>query len=161
MLMKIEDKKVAIIHYTLTNDAGDVLDSSEGQEPMAYLHGAENIIPGLEKELLGKGAGDKVNAVIAPEDGYGIRKEELVQVVPKSNFQEQEAVTVGNQFQVQTPEAVLLATITAIEGDNVTVDMNHPLADTTLHFDVEVTEVRDATDDELTHGHIHSSGCSH
>ena len=159
--MNIEDKKVVLVHYTLKNDAGDVLDTSDGQDPLAYLHGAGNIIPGLEAELKGKKAGDKVDAVIKPEDGYGTRRDELVQTVPLSNFDQPDQVKVGVQFYVEGPEGVMMATVTAMEGDSVTVDLNHPLADTTLHFAVEIIEVREPTEDELNHGHVHGEGCNH
>lgn len=155
--MQITANKVALIHYTLTNDAGTVLDSSEGREPLAYLHGANNIIPGLEKELEGKSAGDKLTAKIAAAEGYGERSEELVQDVPMAAFEGVDNVAAGMQFHAEGPAGPVLVTVTKVEGDIVTVDGNHPLAGETLNFDVEIAEVRDATADELEHGHVHGA----
>jgi len=156
--MNIEKNKVASIDYTLTNDKGEVLDSSSGREPLAYLHGVGGLIPGLEKELEGKAKGDKLVAIIAPDQAYGVRSEDLVQEIPMENFQDKNEVQVGAQFQVQNGEHVHIATVTAIGETAATVDMNHPLADETLHFDVEVMEVREATKEELEHGHVHGAG---
>lgn len=153
--MNISKDKVASIDYTLTNDKGDVLDSSAGREPLAYLHGHGGLIPGLEKELEGKTSGDKFVAIIPPEEAYGIRSEEFVHEVPMENFQDPQDVQVGAQFQVNMEGQTHIATVTQIEEETVTVDLNHPLADETLHFDVEVMEVRDASKEELTHGHVH------
>ena len=156
--MNIEKDKAVSIDYTLTNDKGEVLDSSSGREPLAYLHGNGGLIPGLEKELEGKAKGDKLKAVVAPDQAYGVRSDELVQEVPLENFQEKNEVQVGAQFQVQNGEQVHIATVTALSEISATIDMNHPLADETLHFDVEVMDVREATKEELEHGHIHGAG---
>jgi len=156
--MNIEKDKAVSIDYTLTNDKGEVLDSSSGREPLAYLHGNGGLIPGLEKELEGKAKGDKLKAVVAPDQAYGVRSDELVQEVPLENFQEKNEVQVGAQFQVQNGEQVHIATVTALSETSATIDMNHPLADETLHFDVEVMDVREATKEELEHGHIHGAG---
>jgi len=159
--MKIESQKVVLIHYTLKDDQGVTLDSSEGQDPMAYIQGIGNLIPGLESQLEGKAKGDKVNAVVAPEDGYGERQENLVQVVSKAGFQsedEDEKLFEGMQVQVETNNGPAIATVSEIKEEDVTLDLNHPLAGVTLHFDVEVTEVRDATSEELDHGHVHGPG---
>lgn len=153
--MKIASNHVVSIDYTLKSNEGDIIDSSEDRAPLEYIQGVGNLIPGLEKELEGKEAGDKVNAVVAPEEGYGIRNEELVQTVQKSQFQNPGDVREGAQFQVQAGEQVRIATITDVEGDDVTLDLNHPLAGETLHFDVEVKEVREASAEELDHGHVH------
>ena len=153
--MKISDKKVVGIHYTLKDDNGEIMDSSEGQSPLIYIQGSGNIISGLEKALVDKEAGDKLHVVINPEDAYGIRDESLVQSVPISNFQNQSEVKEGIQFRAETSDGMRVATVTKIENETVTVDMNHPLADETLHFDVEITEVREATEEELSHGHVH------
>ena len=156
--MNITEGKVVHIHYTLKDDAGEVLDSSAGKEPLAYLHGASNIIPGLESALEGKTVGDKFTADVAPEDGYGVRNEALVQTVSRSAFPNDAQVQLGVQFHVQTSAGVRLATVTKIVDDQVTLDMNHPLADVTLHFDVEVMDVQTATEEELAHGHVHAPG---
>ena len=153
--MKISKGKVVSIHYALKDPSGEVLESSEGQAPMDYLHGYGNIIAGLEKALEGKAAGAKIKAVIGPEDGYGIREEALVQNLPLSNFQNHNQVEVGSQFQAETSRGPRLATVIKIDDQNVTVDLNHPLADQTLSFDIDVVEVREATAEELSHGHVH------
>ncbi len=159
--MQISDNKVVAIHYTLKDDQGQVLDSSVGQEPLVYLHGRKNIIPGLENALTGKSAGDKFHVSIPPEEAYGMRNDELFQVIPREAFSSVDTVEVGMQFYVQTAEGVQTITVTKVEGDQVTVDANHPLAGQTLHFDVEVMDVRDATEEELQHGHVHGPGDHH
>ena len=156
--MKVGENKVVQMHYTLKDDKGTVLDSSDGREPLAYIQGIGNIIPGLEKEMDGKEVGEKLTAVIAPEDAYGVRQETMVQEVPKSGFQGDEELQAGMQVQVGTSNGTAIATVTKVGDENVTLDMNHPLADVTLHFDVEVMDVRDATAEELEHGHVHGPG---
>jgi len=159
--MQIANNKVVSIHYKLTNDDGDILDSSEGQEPLAYLHGLGNIIPGLENALNGRAVGDKFSVTVAPADGYGERDNEMVQSVPKSAFQGVDQILPGMQFQAQSPEGMQLVTVIDVDGDEVILDGNHPMAGITLTFDVEVTEIRDATDEELEHGHVHGPGGHH
>ena len=158
MQMKIAKGKVVSMHYALTDSTGEVLDSSKGQAPLDYLHGYGNIIAGLEKALEDKEAGEKLKAVIPPEDGYGIRDEAQVKNLPLSSFQSPDEVEVGAQFQAETSEGPRLATVTKIDDKNVTVDLNHPLADQTLNFDIDVVDVRDATEEELSHGHVHGPG---
>ena len=156
--MQIAQNSVVAFHYTLTNDTGEVLDSSEGREPLTYLHGAGNIIPGLEKELEGRQAGDSLNAVVAPGEGYGEQQEQLVQEVPRDAFQGVEGIEPGMQFQAQTQGGPLMVTVTQVEGDTVTVDGNHPLAGQTLNFAVEIASVREASEEEVEHGHVHGEG---
>ena len=156
--MKIANDKVVSFHYTLRNDNGDILDSSEGRDPLFYLHGKGNIIPGLESELLDKEAGTKMNVSIPPEEAYGVRNPELEQDVPLDRFTEPEKIKEGMQVQIQSNQGAQVATITKIAGETVTLDMNHPLADQTLHFAVEVVEVRDASAEEIAHGHVHGPG---
>lgn len=153
--MEISAGKVVSIHYTLTNNDGDVLDSSEGKEPLAFLQGKGHIIKGLENALEGKESGEKLNVSVAPEEGYGVRNEELIQKVSKSAFQGVDEVKPGMQFQAQTPNGVQLIFVQSVEGEEVTVDMNHPLAGETLNFDVEVSDVREPTEEEKEHGHVH------
>lgn len=155
--MQIADNKVVAFHYTLTNQAGDTLDSSlQREEPLTYLHGHGNIIPGLEKALVGKQAGDQLDVTVAPEEGYGERNDGLIQQVPISAFEgADDNLQPGMQFQAQTEAGARIFTITAVEGEEVTVDGNHPLAGETLNFSVEITEVRDSTDEEQEHGHVH------
>ena len=155
--MQIQENTVVAFHYTLTNEAGQTIDSSrQREEPLNYLHGHGNIIPGLEKALVGKQAGDKLEVTVTPEEGYGERHEGLIQQVPTSAFEGAGGeLKPGMQFQAQTEAGQRIFTITEVEGDQVTVDGNHPLAGETLNFDVEVTEVREASDEEKEHGHVH------
>lgn len=159
--MLIADRAVVCIHYTLTNDKGEVLDSSEGREPLAYLHGQGNIIAGLESALLGKTAGDKLKVRIEPAQGYGVRDERMVQQVPRRAFQGVKDLQVGMRFQSQGPEGPASVVVTRVAGDMVTVDGNHPLAGEHLNFAVEITEVREASAEELSHGHVHGPGGHH
>lgn len=160
--MKAGENTVVSIHYTLTNDAGETLDSSAGREPLAYLQGFGNIIPGLENALAGKQAGDKLKVSIAPADAYGVRDDSLKEVVPRAAFGGAPDLEVGMQFQARGPDGMVrVITIVGVEGDNITIDANHPLAGETLHFDVEITEVRAASQEELTHGHVHGPGGHH
>ena len=159
--MIVENDKVVLMDYTLTNDAGDVIDTSNGREPLAYIQGYQNIIPGLEKEMVGKKVGDKFKAVVQPEEGYGKFNQALVQVVEKEMFKDVEVLELGMQFQAQLQDGPIIMTITKIDGDKVTVDGNHTLADQVLTFDVEVKEIRDATAEELEHRHVHGVGGQH
>ncbi|SHM38960.1 FKBP-type peptidyl-prolyl cis-trans isomerase [Vreelandella subglaciescola] len=156
--MQIAQNSVVAFHYTLTNDAGEVLDSSEGREPLTYLHGGGNIIPGLEKELEGRTAGEKLNVNVSPEEGYGEVQEQLMQEVPRESFQGVESVEPGMQFQAQTEGGPLMVTVKKVEADTVVVDGNHPLAGQQLAFDVEIATVREASEDEIEHGHVHGEG---
>lgn len=159
--MQITQDAVVSIHYTLTNDKGETLDSSAGGEPLAYLHGNGNLIPGLENALNGKQAGDKLNVKIAPADGYGEYNKDLIQRVPRRSFRGISDVRVGMQFQVQSDTGPRSVTVTQVAGDMVTVDGNHALAGQNLNFEVEITEVRAATGEELSHGHVHGPGGHH
>jgi FKBP-type peptidyl-prolyl cis-trans isomerase SlyD len=159
--MTVANNKVVEIHYVLKDRDGELIDSSEGQTPLAYIHGIGNIIPGLEKELEGKNIGDKVKAVIPPAQGYGEYEEKMVHKIPKENFKDQSQIKIEAQFRVEMEDGPRIATITQIEENDVTVDMNHPLAGEELHFDVEVMAVRDATDEELSHGHVHDGHHPH
>jgi len=159
--MTISHHKVVTIDYTLKNAQGEVLDSSEGQEPLVYLHGAENIVVGLERELEGKAIGDSLNTIVSPEDGYGVRNEELIAAVPRELFESDMDIEVGMSFQAETDQGVQVVNIVAVNDEEVTVDGNHPLADEALHFDVTVRAIREATAEELEHGHVHSAGCNH
>ncbi|HHJ38783.1 MAG: peptidylprolyl isomerase [Methylothermaceae bacteria B42] len=153
--MQVSENKVVSIHYTLKNDAGEVIDSSTGRDPLTYLHGAGNIIPGLEKALAGKDSGEHVDVSIAPEEAYGARNESLIQSVPKAAFEGVDKIEPGMQFQAQTPSGMQVLTVVEVKDDEVVVDGNHPLAGQTLHFSVDIAEVRDATEEELSHGHAH------
>lgn len=159
--MQVSEKKVVSIDYTLKDDQGQVLDSSEGRDPLLYLHGANNIIPGLETALEGKAQGDALSVRIAPEEAYGTRDDEKVQTVPRAMFGEA-AVEVGGQYHAAGPNGEqLVVTVVEADDETVTVDGNHPLAGAHLNFDVQVVEVRDATDEEIAHGHVHGPGGHH
>ncbi len=159
--MEITADRVVTIHYTLKDDAGAVLDSSAGGEPLAYIQGHGNLVPGLEKALEGKPDGHSLAVAVAPEEGYGLRDEALVQRVPKRSLQGAGDIKKGMQFQARTDDGMRLFTVQAVVGDMVTLDGNHPLADQTLHFDIRVVGVREATAEELEHGHVHGAGGHH
>ncbi len=160
--MVVAQDKVVSFHYTLTNDAGEVLDSSSGGDPLAYLHGQGNIVAGLEKALAGRQAGDKLQVRVEATDGYGVRDAALVKRVPRRSFGSVGDIKPGMQFQAQLERGqTRVVTVTAVKGDMVTIDGNHPLAGQDLNFDVEITEVRDATAEELAHGHVHGAGGHH
>lgn len=159
--MQVADNMAVSIHYTLTNDDGEVLDSSIGDEALVYLHGGGNIISGLEKALHGKAAGDKFNVRIAAEDAYGELMDEMVQVISREMFEGIDNVEVGMQFHADVSYGTGVVTVVNIEGDDITIDGNHPLAGLALTFDVEVVDVRVATQEEMAHGHIHGAGCHH
>ncbi len=152
--MKISKHTVAAIHYTLKDNTGKVLDSSEGRDPLYYLHGEGNLIPGMEEGLEGKEKGNKMNLKISPEKGYGVRDEKLIQKVPRSAFGDQ-TVAQGMQFHTGQGHVV---TVTHVGLEEVTVDANHALAGVELNFAVEVVDVRKATTDEIAHGHVHGPG---
>ncbi|MDD7805373.1 MAG: peptidylprolyl isomerase [Endozoicomonas sp. (ex Botrylloides leachii)] len=152
--MKIADNKVVLMHYILKNKAGELIDSSEGHEPLAYIHGIGNIVQGLEKALTGKQVGDKVEVSVEAAEAYGEYDEELVQPVPRADF-EGHPIETGSQFHADTAVGPRIVTVTAIDDDQIIVDANHPLAGEDLHFKVEIVDVRNATKDELEHGHVH------
>lgn len=158
--MKIEEGTVVSLDYTLKDDEGAVLDQSQPEQPLVYLQGHRNIIPGLESALEGKAVGDTVEVRVSPEEGYGLPNPALEQVVPKERFQGVEDLQVGMQFQANTDQGPVSVRVISVDGDNVTVDGNHPLAGKHLNFNVSVLELRAATEEELAHGHIQQdSGC--
>jgi FKBP-type peptidyl-prolyl cis-trans isomerase SlyD len=156
--MQVAKNKVVTIDYTLKDDQGNVLDTSAGSDPLAYIQGMRNIIVGLENALEGKSTGDKVNVVVPPEEGYGPVNEQLRGQVDRSAFEGADDVKVGMRFHAQTEHGTEIITVIAVDGDKVTIDANHPLAGQDLHFDVEIVDVRDATEDEISHGHVHGPG---
>ena len=155
--MQITKHKVASIHYTLTDNDGKVLDSTVTSQPLTYIQGIGNLIPGMENGLEGKSKGDKINIKVSPENGYGVKDDSLTQKVPRSSFGTEE-VKVGMQFQTNQGGVV---TVTKVGLSEITVDSNHPLAGVELNFDVEVIEIRSATEEELAHGHVHGPGGHH
>lgn len=158
--MKVTKNKVVYIEYTLKDAQGNMLDTSKGRSPLPFIQGLGNIIPGLEKAIEGKVKGDVFTAVIEPSEAYGEYQEEAVHIVPKSGFQSSgdEQLQEGMQVQVDTNNGPMIAMVTKVDGENVTLDLNHPLAGATLHFEVEVSDVRDASPEELDHGHVHEPG---
>jgi FKBP-type peptidyl-prolyl cis-trans isomerase SlyD len=159
--MSIQQDQVVSIHYTLKNDAGEVLDSSADGEPLTYLHGHGNLIAGLERELTGKKSGDRLQVKIPPADGYGEYDKALIQKVPRRALKGIAKITVGMRLQAQTEEGVRAVTVSHVAGDMVTLDGNHPLAGQNLNFEVEVADVRPASAEELSHGHVHGPGGHH
>ncbi|MGK5092519.1 peptidylprolyl isomerase [Deltaproteobacteria bacterium TL4] len=159
--MRISKNSVVSIEFTLTDDEGEVLDTSKGEEPLSYIHGVGDLVIGLEKELEGKKAGDSFQVSVSPEEGYGAYDAEQISVVSKSMFEGVETLAIGMEFQSETEQGMQIFSIIEIEGDDVTIDGNHPLAGETLNFEVTVIDVRAATSEELLHGHIHGEGCHH
>jgi len=158
--MKIAQNKIASLFYTLKNDDDTILDTADENNPFLYMHGVGGIIPGLEKALDGKQTGDSFQVSILPEDAYGLRDPKLTEEVPRSMFEgiEDKNLTPGAQFHAQTAQGTQVITIAGVEGDTVSIDANHPLAGETLHFDVAVNDIRDATEEEIAHGHPHAAG---
>lgn len=155
MTLLISDKQVVSMHYKLTDAEGALLDSSDGQEPLSYLHGAGNIIPGLEKELTGKTVGSTLEVTVSPDEAYGEVQPDRIQQAPIEAFSEIEGLHEGMQLMLETPQGQQVITVKEVQDDKVIIDGNHPLAGKQLHFAVEVTDVRDATAEELEHGHVH------
>lgn len=156
--MKITKNSVVSIDYILKNDEGNILDSSEGRGPLSYLHGANNIIPGLENALEGQSVGSKLKVVVEPSDGYGEFNESLVQDVPREHFPEDMEIKPGMRFHAQTEHGPVMVEVKNVEEKNITVDGNHPMAGVRLNFDVTVLGIRDANPEELAHGHPHMEG---
>ncbi|MBU2038732.1 MULTISPECIES: FKBP-type peptidyl-prolyl cis-trans isomerase [Oceanospirillaceae] len=160
--MTIAQHKIVTIHYKVVDVAsGEVIDSSEGGQPMTYLHGAQNIIPGLEQALEGKQVGDEFEVTVAPADAYGEYSEERVQQVPMEAFEGVEKVEPGMAFTAQTEHGPINLIVTEVDEAIVTVDANHPLAGKSLSFSVKVESIRDASEEELAHGHVHGEGGHH
>ena len=156
--MLVAKDKVVAIDYTLKDSDGQILDQSDKGEPLSYLHGAGMIIEGLESALEGKVANDELQVVVEPTDGYGEVDEGLRQQVPRSEFADIEDLAVGMQFRVNADDGFIVVTVVDVNDEQVTVDGNHQLAGVTLHFDVKVREIRDATEEEIEHGHPHGPG---
>ncbi len=149
---------VVSMHYTLTDDQGTVLDSSNGGDPLSYLHGHGNIVRGLEQALEGMEQGHKSKVTVEATDGYGERREEMVVAAPREQFDPSMDLKPGLQVMAQGPNGPVVFTVQEVGDAEVTLDGNHPLAGQRLHFEVEVTDVRAATEEELTHGHVHGPG---
>ena len=159
--MNIGPETVAVFHYTLRDESGEELESSRGSDPNAYLHGAKNIIPGLESAMAGKAAGDVFSATVAPEDAYGERHPERTQRVPVKHLSFKGKLRKGMAVQLSTSEGMRPVTVTKVGRHSADIDTNHPLAGQTLTFDIEIVDVRAATAEELSHGHAHGPGGHH
>jgi FKBP-type peptidyl-prolyl cis-trans isomerase SlyD len=161
--MKITQHSVVSMHYTLTDSEGTELDSSSGSEPLTYLHGTGGLIPGLEREMEGRGAGESFKATIEADDGYGQADPQLIQQVPLESLSQIENLEVGMQLQSQSPDGhTRVIVVESIGEENATLNANHPLAGVTLHFEVSIESIREATEEELEHGHAHGGdGHSH
>ena len=160
--MLIKDGKVVDLSYILKTSDGELLDRADSEDPFVYLHGSEQIVPGLEKALDGLTVGDKKVVVVTPEEGYGIHDPQLKQIARRDQFPADVELEEGIQFEVRSDQGEdVVFTVQSIEGDQVHIDGNHPLAGETLHFDVEVLAVRDATEEEKSHGHVHGADGHH
>jgi len=153
--MQIESNSVVTLHYVLKDNEGTIIDQSD-DDSFLYLHGAMNIIPGLENALAGKSAGDELSIKVAPEDGYGLKEEERIQEVPKDMFEGAEQIEPGVQFHAQSPDGqAVVVTVVEVKDDVVVIDGNHALAGVDLNFDVKIVDVREASEEEIEHGHVH------
>jgi len=159
--MQIADGTVASFHYTLRGEDGAELESSRDGDPVAYLHGQGNILPALEERLAGHAPGDTLAVTLAPEQAYGPRRADSVQRVPLKHIQARGRLQPGMVVAVQTEHGARQVTVLKVGKFNVDVDTNHPLAGRTLSFDIEVLEVRAASDEEMAHGHAHGAGGHH
>jgi FKBP-type peptidyl-prolyl cis-trans isomerase SlyD len=161
-IMQIENNKVATLSYSLKNSQGELLDQADEQQPFIYLHGANNVVVGLESRLAGKTTGDSVSAVVPPEEAYGLRDDSLTQEIPRSMFENMDAtmLVAGAQFEAQTDAGREIITVVSVSDDMINIDANHPLAGQTLHFEIEVLSIREASAEEISHGHVHATGGS-
>ncbi|HEY3785090.1 MAG TPA: peptidylprolyl isomerase [Steroidobacteraceae bacterium] len=159
--MSIKQDSVVSFHYILRDDAGEIIDRSETGQPLSYLHGHGNLVPGVERALEGGNAGDKLSVKVAPADGYGEYSQDLVQQVPRRSLKGIAQISTGMRLHAQTAEGPRAVTVTRVAGDMVTLDANHALAGKHLNFDIEITDVREPTEEELTHGHVHGPGGHH
>ncbi len=153
--MQIEPNSVVTLHYTLKDNDGNIIDQSEDGS-FLYLHGAMNIIPGLENALSGKSAGEEISVKVSPEEGYGVKEDERVQEVPKEMFDSADEIKVGVQFHAQSPDGqAVVVTVVEVKDDAVVIDGNHALAGVELNFEVKIVDVREASAEEIEHGHVH------
>ena len=160
--MKISENKVVVLHYAVSDSEDTLIDSSYDHKPLSIIHGTGYLIPGLEDALVDHVVGDKFEVAVSAENAYGDRHDEYVQTVPKSMFDSVEDLAVGSQLRATTDDGEQTVIVIDVTDDEITVDGNHPLAGLDLKFDVDILEVRDATEDELTHGHVHGEGgCGH
>ena len=156
--MTVENNKVVSFHYTLTNSDGNQMESSRDNDPMSYMHGANNIIPGLEKAMEGRKAGDQYSVTVQPEEAYGVRSEANIQRVPIKALGKMARPAVGQVLNLQTNQGPVQVTVVKVGRFNIDVDANHPLSGQALTFEVEIMSIRDATKEEIGHGHAHGPG---
>ena len=161
LAMNISNGSVVLFDYTLTDDEKDIIDSSKDGGPLAYLHGEGQIVKGLEKAMEGRKAGDSFSITVAPEEAYGIYDPSKIATVPADQIEGGDELEEGMQLEASNDEGEQIVVVTKIEGDKVTLDGNHPLAGMTLHFDITIREVREATAEEIEHGHVHGPGGHH
>jgi FKBP-type peptidyl-prolyl cis-trans isomerase SlyD len=161
MSQEVKNGLVVGIHYTLKDSQGNILDKSADNQPLEYLHGRHNIIPGLEEALEGMKPGDKKHVVVSPEEAYGEYDENLAFSVPLKNFPAGMQIEPGMEFETDTENGHLVVTVVEVHADSVDVDGNHPLAGEELHFDVSISSIREATAQENEHGHVHHHGHDH
>ena len=159
--MKIANGHVVEFEYTLKNMDGEILESNKGKDAVNYLHGHGGIIPGLERELVGLAKGDTTSVTVKPEDAYGVRNDGLVRTLSRADLKGVDDLKVGLQLEGRSGKEIQVFTVTAIAGDDVTLDGNHPLAGEQLSFDIKIVSVRAATKEELAHGHAHGPGGHH
>jgi FKBP-type peptidyl-prolyl cis-trans isomerase SlyD len=159
--MQVARNRVVTIAYSVADEQGTVLDSSEGSDPLAYIHGTGSLVPGLERVLEGRAAPDRITVTVLPADGYGEKDAALVAELPRDNFASVGEVSVGMQLEMSDGDDSRIVTVTGMDDTTVTVDGNHPLAGMTLLFDVTIIDVRNATEEELEHGHAHGEGHHH
>jgi FKBP-type peptidyl-prolyl cis-trans isomerase SlyD len=159
--MQITSGTVVVFDYTLTDDDGDIIDSSAGGDPLAFIQGEGQIVPGLEKAMEGKKAGDSFKVSVEPAEGYGLHDPENITVVPADQIEGGDELEEGMQLHTEGEFGEQTVIITKIEGNEVTIDGNHPLAGMTLHFDIAIRDVRQATKEEMDHGHVHGPGGHH
>ena len=156
MSLLIGENSVVSMHYKLTDNDGKVVDSSEGSKPLVYLHGAGNIVPGLEKALVGKGEGDALKVRVEPAEGYGETNPDGIKTIERAAFEGVESVEEGMTFEAKAPDGTPQSIVVKkVDGDQVTIDTNHPLAGVVLNFDIQIVSVRESTEEERTHGHVH------
>lgn len=158
MTTQIADNLVVSFNYTLKDEQGNILDQSPEGHPLPYLHGASNIVPGLENAMTGKKVGDKFSVHVPASQAYGEYNPDLVDEVPREMFQGVDTIEIGMQFQAQTDHGVQIVTVKGVEDDKIIVDANFPLAGQDLNFDIEIVDIREATQEELDHGHVHGVG---
>jgi FKBP-type peptidyl-prolyl cis-trans isomerase SlyD len=156
--LQIDADTVVTFHYTLRGEDGALIESSAGKEPVIYMHGHANIVPGLEREMAGKQAGDKFTSTVPAELAYGPHDPNAVHRIPTKHLATKGKIVPGQMVAVNTREGERYARVVKVGHFNVDLDLNHPLAGKTLVFEIELVDVRAATEEEIAHGHAHGPG---